>query len=319
MDIPSIDPIEPIPVRGAAETGAVYRAKVDSFTGEDGLPRAIVQWNAAIEVANENFGLVSDESTAATEASAITQAIYDYQVAQNLGGFTGASTTAVTIGTGAKSFTLPAGKLWAKDQAVQIYSSASPGNYMAGRVVSYNRTSGALDVFVHTAEGSGSFSSWLVVPMGPRSAAAPNSVTGTKTDTATMTSTTWVDTGLEATITLRDPESRVSLDTMVQATTSGGTATLGFRITRNGAPILQGDAAGTRTRALMALSGQSLVHATSATGSAIDTPGSIGPHTYKVQWIISAGTGYLNRGATDSDLAGHYRTASTLTASETAP
>lgn len=314
MTIPAVPAVPVIPLPSEATSNTDYMTKVETF--HRALPGLSDGINATGAAMNDTAEVIDQQAGEIAEASAIIQATYDYQTANNLGGFTGASTTPVTIGTGAKSFTLPAGKTWAKDQAVQIYSSASPGNYMVGRVVSYNRTSGALDVFVFTVEGSGSFSSWQVVPMGPRAAPAVNSVQGVKTDTATTTSTTWADTGLEVTITLDDPESRVRLDAIVQATTSGGTANLGFRITRNGASILQGDAAGARTRALMALSGQSLPHAVSATGGAIDTPGSVGPHTYKVQWLISAGTGYLNRGATDNDVVGTFRTASTLDATE---
>lgn len=52
-------------------------------------------------------------------------------------------------------------------------------------------------------------------------------------------------------------------------------------------------------------------------GAALDSPGSAGPFTYKLQWlIVNPGTAYLNRQGTDTDVSSTLRGVSTLTAIE---
>lgn len=138
---------------------------------------------------------------------------------------------------------------------------------------------------------------------------------GTKTDTASTTSLTWVDTGVEVTITLRHPASRVRLSADVTWGSDGNNPF--FKIVRDSTDVLVGDAAGDRRRAHFQGAAMQEALLIPSSGSAIDTPGSVGPHTYKIQWSIpTAGTAYLNRSQNDTDGANYGRGASTLIAEE---
>jgi hypothetical protein len=72
------------------------------------------------------------------------------------------SVTSLTIGTGSKSLTCGTGKSYSVGQQMSISNNGT--NYMTGNVTSYNPTTGALVVNVTAIGGSGTFSSWTVVP-----------------------------------------------------------------------------------------------------------------------------------------------------------
>ena len=76
--------------------------------------------------------------------------------------FNGTSTSSLTIGTGAQSFTTQASKAWALGQAVTIANSTSA--YMVGIVSSYNSGTGAMTVSVNSVVGSGTYASWTITP-----------------------------------------------------------------------------------------------------------------------------------------------------------
>lgn len=87
----------------------------------------------------------------------------------------GTSTTSVTIGTGAKSFTTQSGKGFVAGQPVLISSAASRANWMWGIVSAYASTT--LDVTVSLVGGSGSLADWDILI-----AAVPGSVIVTDFD-----------------------------------------------------------------------------------------------------------------------------------------
>jgi hypothetical protein len=70
------------------------------------------------------------------------------------------SATALTIGLGAKSLTIQAGKNFAIGHTLKVASTAAPSNYMIGDVVAYDALTGALDINVTYINGSGTASSW---------------------------------------------------------------------------------------------------------------------------------------------------------------
>ncbi len=77
----------------------------------------------------------------------------------------GTSASSVAIGTGAKSFTASTGKAWTTSQVLRIYQADNLSNYMEGTVTTYNSGSGALDMNITKVVGSGTPSSWTIVPI----------------------------------------------------------------------------------------------------------------------------------------------------------
>ena len=74
-----------------------------------------------------------------------------------------ASSTSLTVGTGAKSLTVAANRPFAVGQPVRIASTADPANvFMDGVVTAYTDATGAMTVQVSSTKGSGTFASWMV-------------------------------------------------------------------------------------------------------------------------------------------------------------
>lgn len=142
-------------------------------------------------------------------------------------------------------------------------------------------------------------------------------VSATKTDTFTTTSTTFTDvTGLSVSITPSSTTSKILVMTNFQASVSGDIAVM-FRFVRGATAISVGDAAGNRTQASASLL-QSNITEQLGTFSFhfLDSPSTTSATTYKVQTFVNAGTMYLGRTGSDSDLATRPRTASTITVME---
>jgi hypothetical protein len=76
--------------------------------------------------------------------------------------FNGTSTSSVTIGTGAKSFTTQAGKLWQTGQYVMVANTSAPSNYMLGQVTGYSGTTLNITVPAGGTGGSGTLSAWSI-------------------------------------------------------------------------------------------------------------------------------------------------------------
>lgn len=73
------------------------------------------------------------------------------------------STSNVTIGTGAKTFTVAeASRNYVVGSAITIWSTASAANSMVGLVTAYNSGTGQLDVNVTSVTGSGTIASWEI-------------------------------------------------------------------------------------------------------------------------------------------------------------
>ena len=82
-----------------------------------------------------------------------------------------ASSSAVLIGPGSKSFVVTAGKGFAVGDQVLARQSANPSNFMAGVITAFDPATGALTLSVAAGDfgGSGSISDWVVTgPIGPR-------------------------------------------------------------------------------------------------------------------------------------------------------
>ncbi len=73
------------------------------------------------------------------------------------------STTAVTIGLGAKTFTsATASRNWQNGDAITIWQQTDAANYMNGTVTAYNSGTGQLDVNVTSVGGAGTISAWEI-------------------------------------------------------------------------------------------------------------------------------------------------------------
>lgn len=142
-------------------------------------------------------------------------------------------------------------------------------------------------------------------------------VTVNKTDTFTLTSTTFTDlTGLSADITLGSTDNKVLI--MCQLNNGGNTQTQAFgRITRNGTVVLQGDAGGNRTQSTIGMTVINISVANNTDASTmfiLDSPASTSTLTYQVQVAAESGNMVtINRSGTDSNAATINRSTSTLT------
>jgi len=145
-------------------------------------------------------------------------------------------------------------------------------------------------------------------------------VSTTKTDTFSMSSTTFADvTGLTATIT----PSTITSKILVMYHSSVGNNlnnTVGwFRLTRAGTAIGIGDAAGSRIRATTPrVSGGTVNNTSIIAGNFLDSPATTSATTYALQ-IASETPGvsvYVNRGDTDTDSTAFARGISTITLME---
>src|SRR6266849_6424260 len=72
-----------------------------------------------------------------------------------------ASTTSLTIGTGSKTLTIPAGKAFQAGQWVLIQETSNSANQMLGQITAYGSTS--LTVNVTATGGSGTHADWTIV------------------------------------------------------------------------------------------------------------------------------------------------------------
>ena len=73
------------------------------------------------------------------------------------------STSNVTIGVGAKTFTsATASRNWVAGDAITIWQQTNAANYMNGTVTAYNSGTGQLDVNVTSVGGSGTINNWEI-------------------------------------------------------------------------------------------------------------------------------------------------------------
>jgi hypothetical protein len=139
-----------------------------------------------------------------------------------------------------------------------------------------------------------------------------------KTNSASTNSTSFVDTGLEITITPKSTSSKILVSYSANIGTNTSHAFL--RLVRNGTSIAIGDAAGNRvqcTHYIRHFNSQSLE---SHCMEFLDSPSTTSSVTYKLQYSV-ASTSYtvtLNRAHSDGDNTYYGRGPSTITAKEIA-
>jgi hypothetical protein len=145
-------------------------------------------------------------------------------------------------------------------------------------------------------------------------------VSTTKTDTFSMSSTTFADvTGLSATITPSSATSKILVMFSTAIGNDPGNTTGILRLTRAGSAIAVGDAAGNRTQAFFPrVSGPTINNSLPAHGSFLDSPATTSATTYAIQVRTEIGgqSLFVNRTATDTDAATFARGISTITLME---
>lgn len=140
-------------------------------------------------------------------------------------------------------------------------------------------------------------------------------VSVTKTDTFSTSSTSMVDvTGLSAAITPRKSSNKI-LAIMSIALNGQSTVSASAQLVRGSTPIGIGDAAGSRTRSTITVTGNASYVSGSAAANVLDSPATASSVTYKVQAMTGQGgtTAYVNRSQNDADNADNGRGISTLT------
>ena len=140
-----------------------------------------------------------------------------------------------------------------------------------------------------------------------------------KTDTATTTSGSFATiSGLSQAITLANSANKVLVRAVVN---TGGDSAVGpfLKLTRGGTDIGVGDTAGNRVQVgTHGSESEAGWEMETSVLEWIDTPGSVGPHTYDVRWARPSGSGTmkLNASRSDTNNSGYGRGASTLTLME---
>lgn len=139
-----------------------------------------------------------------------------------------------------------------------------------------------------------------------------------KTDTAETTSTSFLNiTGLSVAITPTTSSKRVRVRAVIQGNLPTATGAMFFRFTRDGSTLGVGDSAGSRIQACGSIRSPG---ADSPDGTMVceaqDNPATTSSVTYRVQVMVTAGTGYINRSGTDTDGVSHGRFSSFMSAVE---
>jgi len=152
-------------------------------------------------------------------------------------------------------------------------------------------------------------------------------VSTTKTDTFSTSSTSYTDiTGLSVSITPSDANNKIFIVASVVGSTGAQftEAASGLQLVRDSTAIGVGDAASNRTQTSFGSISESLDYSRlnftyyprQVTAVFLDSPATTSATTYKVQMLVTSSTGYINRGATDTDTSSFIRSSSTITVME---
>ena len=199
------------------------------------------------------------------------------------------------------------------DQSVMVFAgTASRGSAIPSPtegMMSYLEDSDAVQVYT---------TGWEDVGVAP---AILQVVSTTKTDTFTMSSSTFADiTGLSASITPRSTSSKIYVSASVVAQQDVGVNNGFLRLALDGTAIAVGDSAGSRVPVTAPIDGSATdVVPSSHSLSFLDSPSSTSALTYKVQIANNnSGSVFVNRADSDTDSSARGRYVSTITLMEIA-
>jgi hypothetical protein len=143
-------------------------------------------------------------------------------------------------------------------------------------------------------------------------------VQATKTDTASVTGTTFTSVSLSASITPSASTSKILVIASISAGSAASQQAL-FRLTRGGSVVFQGDAAGSRKQTT---SSQGVIQAATITTVPLmymDSPATTSSVTYDIELASNtSGSVFVNRSSTDTDSATFARAASSIILMEVA-
>jgi hypothetical protein len=139
------------------------------------LPTAPQRSDAPATFVSRADALLAALADFVTEANAlgvyVDDAAEQIETLVSSAGFSGTSTTSLTIGEGTKSLTVQTARGYVPGANLIIANTAAPStNYMYGIVTSYNSGTGALvvEVPVDGARGLGTYTAWTVSLSGPK-------------------------------------------------------------------------------------------------------------------------------------------------------
>jgi len=116
---------------------------------------------------NTNASNASDSADAASD-SEDAAAVSETQAGDYAASYSATSASSILVGTGSKTFTVQAGKLFVTGQYLLISDNATPSNYMHGQVTSYSGTT--LEMNITNTGGSGTIALWDIAISGARGA-----------------------------------------------------------------------------------------------------------------------------------------------------
>jgi len=139
-----------------------------------------------------------------------------------------------------------------------------------------------------------------------------------KTDTFSTTSTSLVDiTGMSVSITPISASNKILVSYFLGHVDASDAALIPVALLRGATKIGAGATAGNRTTVSTAqISAQN--RGVTQSFMFLDSPATTSSTTYKLQLMTTSGTAYVNRSSADTDVAGYFRTASTITVMEIA-
>ena len=163
-------------------------------------------------------------------------------------------------------------------------------------------------------------SSWVYKTPASTTGSVLQVVSTAKTDTFTTTSTSFTDiTGFSATITPTSTSSKILALAMINGSNDPAISLCYLRLVRDSTAIGVGDAGSGQRQSTASLSTSDTDVNMVGTSNImfLDSPATTSATTYKVQIVVSTGTGFVNRSDNDSASIGG-RFASTLTLMEIA-
>lgn len=149
----------------AAAAGSEGAASASAGNAAGSATAASGSASAAAGSATAAAGSVAAANTAKTGAEAARDAAEDFRdqaevfATQQL---VGHSTTSVTPGAGAKSFTIEASRSFVTGMYLVATSQSDPNTRMSGYVQSYNGTTGALVIAVDAFAGASAKADWVI-------------------------------------------------------------------------------------------------------------------------------------------------------------
>jgi hypothetical protein len=134
------------------------------------------------------------DATNVTETTALVGQINAFEIAGTLTETQGTSATSNSIGTGAKTFEVAAGKSWVAGMWLVIADTAAPtSNAMFGQITSYSGTS--LVMNITQIQGSGTKTAWTISQSSPATAGAATIGTPVASTSGTSVTFTGIPSG----------------------------------------------------------------------------------------------------------------------------